>query len=186
MAEDLAQGFFAEAFERGWLERFDPARARFRTFVRLCVDRYAMNMRQADLRLKRGGGVAVVPLDFAAAEREIAGGAPAVADPEAAFHQEFVRALFERSLAMLRAEYEREGRLVFFEVFERYDLAREDGLRYGTLASELGLTTTQVTNRLAHVRRRFREITLTHLRTLCATEEEYRREARDLFGLEVT
>ena len=37
-AEDLAQGFFAVALEKGWLERFDPREGRFRTFLLACLD----------------------------------------------------------------------------------------------------------------------------------------------------
>jgi hypothetical protein len=35
------------------------------------------------------------------------------------------------------------------------------------------------------VRRRFRDLALEALRALCGSEAEFRREARDLFGLEV-
>ena len=184
-AQDLTQGFFTEAFEKAWLERFDPARARFRTFVRVCVDRYAMNAQQAETRLKRGGGLQGVPLDFVSAERELPGDPGASSDPDLRFHQEFIRALFERTVDALRLELTAEGRDSYFRLFERYDLSHEEGMSYGQLATELGVTTTQVTNRLARVRRRFREIALDHLRALSATDEEFRREARDLFGLEV-
>ena len=184
-AQDLAQGFFADAFQKAWLERFDPAKARFRTFMRVCVDRFAMNARQADARLKRGGGLHTVALDFDAAEREVAADPTPANDPEAAFHQEFVRALFERTIRALRAEYAADGRDEHFVLFERYDLAHDDDLSYAQLAREFGLTTTQVTNRLAQVRRRFRERALDELRTLCGTDAEFQREARDLFGLDV-
>ena len=185
-AEDLTQGFFADAFDKAWLERFDPARARFRTFVRVCVDRYAMNVRQADARLKRGGGVTTIPLDFATAERQLPAAATASNDPDASFHQEFVRALFERAVAALRRELDEGGRLSHFALFERYDLAAEEGLSYAQLARETGATTTQVTNRLAQVRRRFRELALDDLRSLCGSDVEFAREARDIFGVEVS
>ena len=95
------------------------------------------------------------------------------------------RALFGRAVDALRSEFSGEQRQEYFALFERYDLAEEDGVSYAQLAREFGLTTTQVTNRLALVRRRFRERATDELRALCGTEEEYRREARDLFGLEV-
>jgi RNA polymerase sigma factor (sigma-70 family) len=185
-AQDLAQAFFADAFQKGWLERFDPAKARFRTFVRVCVDRMVLNARQSEGRLKRGGGTIAVPLDFAGADRELAAAPTAATDPDASFHQEFVRSLFGRTVVALRAEYEAAGKDASFVLFERYDLAPTDGVSYGQLAAEFGLTTTQVTNRLAQVRRRFRELALADLRALCGTDAEYQREARDLFGVEVT
>lgn len=184
-AQDLAQGFFSEAFEKAWLERFEPGKARFRTFVRVCADRFVMNNRQSASRQKRGGGVLQVPLDFETVEREMLNAAPSAAsDPDALFHQEFVRALFERAVAAVRREYEAGGRAVHFALFERYDLAPADGVSYASLAEEFGLTTTQVTNHLSQVRRRFREHALDALRALCGSDEEFQREARELFGKE--
>jgi DNA-directed RNA polymerase specialized sigma24 family protein len=185
-ARDLTQSFFADAFQKSWLERYEPDKARFRTFVRVCADRFVMNVRQSASRLKRGGGVTTVPLDFDGAEREIAA-LPHAAPPEpdALFHQEFVRALFEKTVQDLRADYEAGGRGAYFTLFERYDLAPAEGVSYAQLARELNLTTTQVTNGLAQVRRRFRERALETLRGLCGSDGEYRREARDLFGVDV-
>ena len=70
-AADLTQEFFARAFERGSLGRFEPGRARFRTFLRVCLDGFVANEIKARGRLKRGGEVSFVPLDFAAAEHEL-------------------------------------------------------------------------------------------------------------------
>src|SRR5688572_17741960 len=63
-AEDLTQGFLARAFEKRFFDAYDPARARFRTFLRTCLDGYAANEQAAERRLKRGGAVAVLSCDF--------------------------------------------------------------------------------------------------------------------------
>jgi hypothetical protein len=42
-----------------------------------------------------------------------------------------------------------------------------------------------VTNYLHAARKRFREIALAHLHGLVGSDEEFRLEARELFGLEV-
>ncbi|HXI20668.1 MAG TPA: sigma factor, partial [Gemmatimonadales bacterium] len=78
-AEDLAQEFFARAMARGFFDRYDPARARFRTFLRACLDRFAANARRDERRVKRGGGTIALPLDFAGAERALAGAATGAA-----------------------------------------------------------------------------------------------------------
>jgi RNA polymerase sigma factor (sigma-70 family) len=184
-ASDLTQAFFADAYQKSWLERYEPSKARFRTFVRVCADRFVMNQRQAATRLKRGGGVQTIPLDFEGAEREVAAARDGAADPDERFHQEFVRALFDKAVQDLRAEYDAAGRTTSFTLFERYDLAPEAGASYAALAAEYGLTTSQVTNALAQVRRRFRERALASLRGLCGSEQEFRREARELFGIDV-
>jgi RNA polymerase sigma factor (sigma-70 family) len=185
-AQDLTQGFFAGAFEKTWLEAYDPARARFRTFVRVCADRYLMNWRQAATRLKRGGETALSPPDFERAERALRErSAPAPGDPEEVFRQEFIRSVFARALAAVRADCDARGRPEDFSLFERYDVEPEDGISYARLASESGLTVTQVTNRLSQVRRMFRERALEALRALSGGEAHYREEARAVFGLEV-
>jgi hypothetical protein len=136
--------------------------------------------------LKRGGGVQTLPLDFEGAEREVASrGLVSIPDPDEYFHQEFVRALFDKTVQDLRAEYEERGRPIPFTLFERYDLSPDEGVSYAQLADEFNLTAAQVTNNLAQVRRRFRERALDALRGLCGSDQEFRREARDLFGLDV-
>jgi len=184
-AQDLTQGFFSEAFEKAWLERFEPEKARFRTFVRVCADRFVMHSRQSASRQKRGGGIQLISLDFGNAERHVVEAASvAASDVDAFFQQEFVRALFERAVGAVRCEYEASGRSVQFTLFERHDLASEEAVSHACLAAEFGLSTTQVNNSLAQTRRRFREHALEALRTLCGSDDEYRREARDLFGVE--
>ena len=184
-ASDATQAFFAEAFEKGWLERFEPRKARFRTFVRVCVDRFVMNRRQAESRIKRGGAAQTVPLDFADAERELSLGVAVAPAADEYFHQEFVRALFARAVDAVRAEYTAAGRDVHIALFERYDLAPDDEVSYARLAQEFHLPVTQVTNYLAQIRRSFRSHALESLRNLCGSDEEFRREARELFGVTV-
>ena len=126
-AADLTQEFFTSTLEKDVVERYDPARARFRTYLRLCLDGFASNARKAERRLKRGGGVTLVPLDFQTAEGEMATHEPAVgADVDELFYREWVRALLERSVADLKHHAEAAGRPVMFEVFARYDLV-DDG-----------------------------------------------------------
>jgi DNA-directed RNA polymerase specialized sigma24 family protein len=185
-AQDLTQAFFSDAYQKAWLERYEPGKARFRTFVRLCADRFVMNWKQSAGRMKRGGASEVVPLDFDSAEREVlAQHASVPPDAEEFFHREFIRALFDRAIARVRAEYEGEGRTIHLQLFDRYDVAPEDGVSYATLAHDFNLTSAQVTNYLAQVRRSFRTSALEALESLTGSREEFRREARELFGLEI-
>ena len=184
-AEDAVQAFFAAAFEKQYVERYDPAQAKFRTFLRVCLDRFVQNLRKAASADKRGGGAALLSLDFPGAERELDDMATAIADPDRFFHDETVRFLFARAVASLQAACAEAGRDVVFRVFERHDLAPASSTSYGTVARELGISVSQVTNHLHVARRQFRDVVLAHLRALSATDDEYRREAREIFGLEI-
>jgi RNA polymerase sigma factor (sigma-70 family) len=184
-AADLTQEFFTSALEKDVVEKYDPARARFRTYLRMCLDGFASNARKAERRLKRGGGVTLVPLDFETAEGEMATREPAVnADVDELFYREWVRALLERSVADLERAATASGRGVMFEVFTRYDLADDHQSRptYAELARALGLTAATVTNYLAAMRKQFRTILLDRLRELTSSEEEWEAEAAKLLG----
>lgn len=187
-AEDLTQGFFARAFEKDFFRSYDPARARFRTFLRTCLDGFAANWRKAERRLKRGGGGERLPLDFAGAEAELARLAVAEAaalPPEELFHREWARGLFARAVGELRAATLAAGRTAHWTLFARYDLEGPDAAErptYGALAAELGLSTVQVTNYLAAMRRDLRRLALAELRAATGSEAEYRAEARALLG----
>lgn len=185
-AEDATQSFFARAQERAYFTKFDATRARFRTFLRTCVDGFAANERQAAHRLKRGGGAEHVPLDYATAEAELAVATPPD-DYERFFAREWVRAIFAASVDALQRDCERDGHAVHFAIFARYDLAEaaeSRSLSYASLAADLGLTTSQVTNYLASTRRQFRAIVLERVRALTATDAEFRDEVRELFGFD--
>jgi RNA polymerase sigma factor (sigma-70 family) len=183
-AADLTQEFFTAALEKDVLGRYDVDRARFRTYLRLCVDGFASNARKAEGRLKRGGGVATVSLDFRSAEGELVEHEPAVAaDVDDLFYQEWIRALLQHAVDDLREASETTGRATMFAVFERYDLADQaERPTYATIARDLGLTPATVTNHLAAMRRQFRRHVLDRLRDLTTTDEEFEAEAKRLFG----
>jgi RNA polymerase sigma factor (sigma-70 family) len=187
-AKDLTQEFFARALDAGFFRRFDPERARFRTYLRVCVHGFVANERKAATRKKRGGEYTMLSLDFEGAERELRGTAvsPDI-DPDEFFRRESMRALFGNAIAELRDTLERAGKSVHMDVFERYDLAETGaGSRptYRQIADALDLPVTQVTNYLAYARREFRRIILDRLREISGTEHEFRLEAVDLLGVD--
>ena len=178
-AEDLTQGFFVDALRRELFARYDPERARFRTFVRRCVDSYVVNALQSEHRLKRGGSVSFVPIDVADVETRLT--IEHDDDPDAVFHREWVRSVLVTAILRLREHYEAAGKRVHLALFERYDMS-DDPPTYEELAAEHGIPATQVTNWLAATRRDFRAIVLETLRDLSGSEEEFREEARALLG----
>jgi len=199
-AQDLTQEFFARVIEKGFFDRYDPAKARLRTFVRVCVDGTVANEAKAAGRLKRGGDAVHLSLDFDSAETELgrAGasfvdrdkpGLREIASPDSMeefFEKEWVRSLFSLAVETLRGECERRGKQIDFRLFEIYDLEDSGGGRasYDDLARDFGIAVTDVTNYLSFARREFRRIALEKLREMCATEEEFRREARAIFGID--
>jgi RNA polymerase sigma factor (sigma-70 family) len=163
-AKDLTQGFFANAFEKNHFASYDAAKASFQTFLRTCLDGFVANERKAGQRLKRGGDMDHYQLDFAAAEDELAAHETAsTLTPEEFFHREWVRSMFTMAVEAFRERCIESGRLVHFQIFERYDL-NDDNVSYASLANEFGLDVSTVNNYLAAARRDFRRIVLEKMR----------------------
>ena len=168
-AKDLTQGFFASALEREFFARFDPAKASFRTYLRMAVERFAANAHAAENRQKRGGGVEFEPIGEEAAATE---------SPEAAFDREWQRQLFALALDDLRAFCDSAGKRLQWLIFEAYDLEEGDRSSYAALAQRYGIAETSVTNYLAWARRTLRGLVMERMRGVTSGERELREEMR--------
>lgn len=186
-AKDLTQAFFTRVLEKQFFTAYDPAKARFRTYLRACLDAFLSNESKAASRVKRGGTVRVESLDFETAEGEIRQHDVASDElsPEQYFQREWVRELFSLALADLGRECQERGYELQYRVFERYDLHEGgDKPTYEALASEFGIATTAVTNYLASMRRRLRHLVLERIREITPTGKDFRSEVRLVLGIE--
>jgi len=186
-AKDLTQEFFARLVEKQWLDRFDPGKARLRTFLRACIDGVVINEDKAATRVKRGGDATLLSLDFELVEGELTRIQIAAPDnPEELFRREFVRSLFGLALERLQRECDAKGKGLHFQLLELYDV-EEGGKQqtYEEVGRRFGLKTTDVTNYLSYARKEFRRIVLEQLRAMTATEDEFRHEARMLLGVKL-
>jgi RNA polymerase sigma factor (sigma-70 family) len=172
-AKDLTQSFFASAIERDFFQRFEPARASFRTYLRMAVERFAANDYAAGNRLKRGGGAVFEPID----EQAVAG-----ESPEDLFEREWRRQLFTLALEDLRDHCERVAKPVQWAAFEAYDLAEGDRPSYAELSERHGVPVSQITNYLAWARARLRALVEDRLRGVTADERELRAEMRRVWN----
>src|SRR5271165_5110647 len=86
-AKDLTQGFFTAAIEKDFFKGYDAQKGSFRTFLRVCLDRFLANARKFAMRQKRSGELAAVDAE----------------SPEEIFEREFTRSVFEDAVEELRA-----------------------------------------------------------------------------------
>ncbi len=181
-AEDLVQAFFTRALEKEFFADYAPDRARFRTYLRLCLDRFVANEDKARLRRKRGGGATMLELDFDAAELELSALDASIDD---VFEHEWRRTMFALGIEALREHCLATGRAACFRTFERYDLSDTDERpTYEALARELGVPVTTITNHLSLARRELRRLVIEQVEQLTASHAETAAETRELFGLQ--
>jgi DNA-directed RNA polymerase specialized sigma24 family protein len=154
-AEDAVQGFFLHLLEGDeFLLRLDPARGRFRGYLKAGLDHYLANQYASAAALKRGGGVRVIPLDTAVAERELL---TAPEDATAAYDREWALRVMERALSRLREEYAEGRRQGNAEAMLRF-FSFAEAPTYAEAAAQCGQTVPQFKASLHRARVRFRAL----------------------------
>lgn len=147
-ARDLTQDFFVWVQESGFLSKADPARGRFRAFVKSALQNFVTDAERRAGARKRGGGVRFVPIDAdgdgSAFEIEDTQQLAPEAALDRAWRGEIVRAAIERT----RVEFEHRGQPVVFAVFRDYYLDPSEGVDYRALAQRFAITTVDVSNHL--------------------------------------
>lgn len=178
-AKDATQEFFGEMLEGKYLREVAESKGRFRAYVKACLDNAVRQSKRADGRLKRGGGVRIVPLD---AGDDAPLDLPAPGEPpEASLDREWRRALVAEAVARMKAAYEAEKREGWFAVFQRVDLAEGERPKYRDVAAALGIKETDVDNRLSHARKRLFEIVRDVVAESVADAEALETELKELF-----
>lgn len=153
-AKDAVQGFVAHLLEHDSLERVDPSKGRFRSWLRASLDNWMRNRHASDVAEKRGGGRKIVSLDVESAERALR---EAPGDAASAFDREWALGVMERALITLRAEFaagKREGPL---DVALRF-FGFGEPCSYAQAAAEAATTVPLFKAFLHRTRTRFREI----------------------------
>jgi hypothetical protein len=134
-------------------------------------------------RLKRGGGVQVLPLDGDTAALQDLICDPRAVDPEAAFERVWRTELVEQAVERLRERCRVEGRGLAFSVLEGYDLATDaEQPTYRSLGERLGLSEGDVKKHLFAMRDALLRELRAELAQLAAGDADQRRELEILFG----
>jgi len=174
-ANDLAQESFAWMLATGLLDKADPARGRFRGFLKRSLHNFAIEQARKDAAQKRGGGVVHTALDQVA---EPVGGPI----PDQALDDAWRRELLERAHEALRLELEAGPRATYYRVFRDYYFAAGDEPSHAELARRHGIGTGDVSNWLDHAKRRYRAILRGLVAETVTREDELQEELSWLFG----
>ncbi|HEX6811749.1 MAG TPA: ECF-type sigma factor [Planctomycetota bacterium] len=178
-ASDMAQDAFAWLMTSGLLDKADPARGRFRGFLKKALANFANELWRKAHAKKRGGAVTLEALDESAEPVD-----PSSRTPDQVLDDAWRRELLEIARAELQRELETGGRAVHWALFRDYFLADGDEPDHNTLAQRFGITRTDVSNWLDHGKRRYRAILRTMVAETVTTEDELQEELRWLFGAE--
>ncbi len=178
-AFDAAQEFFLWVLESEFFGRADPERGSFRGFIKRALVNFLHDSERKRRTWKRGGTRRFVPVDG-----EGDGGPLEIPDraasPDEALDGLWRQELLAQAADALEAELATKGKRKTFDVFRDYFLG-DDELDYASVAERHGISVTDVSNALAHAKRRYRA----HLRNAVADtvrgDDDLRAELAWLF-----
>ena len=156
-AKDLTQGFFAYLLEEGLLQKANPERGRFRSFLLGSLKNFVSNQRAKERALKRGGGIALISLDAEAAEGRDLDQLSTNLSPERLFDRKWALAIIGEAMERLAAEHRRAGMAEQFAILQPYLTGDADDY-LSDLAVRLGKNAGAARILVFRLRNRFRRL----------------------------
>jgi RNA polymerase sigma factor (sigma-70 family) len=185
-AEDLAQEFFVGLLHGTWIQRADPERGRFRTFLRLHLRSFVADQ-TSPRRVPRQKHFErqVVSLDGVAGEDGRAYEPPAGETPDEAFDRAFARSVVHAVRSELRKTSETENRPEWYEIFTAAypeDVGTEP-LSQQAIAERFGKTRDEVRGILDRMKKRCLRLLRNELRDHGGSDTDIEAEADELLRL---
>jgi RNA polymerase sigma-70 factor (ECF subfamily) len=175
-ADDLAQEAFAWILQTDLFDKADPARGRFRAFLKRSLHNFAIDRVRRSRAHKRGGTTTTTSLDDAEP------GDPQARTPDEILDEAWRKELLQQAQQRLERELEGGPRELHYRLFRDYFLASGDEPDHAALAGRYGITRADVSNWLDSAKRRYRAILRELVRETVGNGDDLQEELRLLFG----
>src|SRR5258708_19274 len=136
-AQDLTQDFFVRILEGRYLDRVDPNRGKFRTFLLNSCKYFLSDQADRARAQKRAGGETILPFEVASGGQRYLYEPLATETPETIFERNWAISLLERIVSRLKEEYVQHGTAADFEKIKVFLLGQAE-VPYAVLAREMG------------------------------------------------
>ena len=180
-AEDLTQGFISDLLERGSLDGVAEEKGRLRTFLLKAATRHMINEHEKASAAKRGGGAALLSLDFKRAEGSYHVEPGHTITPELEFERQWALQMLDVALAEARNDAVRNGRDALFEDLKGLISLDTTMAAYDEIAARHGITEGAVKAAAHRLRQNFRAALRRAIAETVASEDEIDDEIRHLF-----
>jgi RNA polymerase sigma factor (sigma-70 family) len=180
-AQDLTQEFFMRVLEGRYLDRADPEKGRFRSFILTSLKFFAAD-EQDRQRAQKRGGTAVVSFEFSSGEsgEERYQREPGHNEtPDRIFERRWALSVLERVLDRLRDEFVQHGRPENFERMKVFLLGQSEA-PYADLAREMNTSEGALKVAIHRLRKRYRELLRQEIADTVADPAEVESELRYL------
>jgi RNA polymerase sigma factor (sigma-70 family) len=177
-AQDLTQEFFVHVLEGRYLDRADPVKGRFRSFILTSLKFFVADEEDRQRARKRGGGV-LVPLEFSSGEERYQREPVHDETPERIFERRWALSLVDLVIQKLRDEFVHHGRPDHFEQLKVFLLGQADA-PYAALAREMNTSEGALKVAIHRLRKRYRELFRQEIADTVADPAEVESELRYL------
>jgi RNA polymerase sigma-70 factor (ECF subfamily) len=177
-AQDLTQEFFVRLLEGRYLDRADPEKGRFRSFILTSLKFFVADEGDRERARKRGGGV-LVPLEFSSGEDRYQREPAHDETPERIFERRWALSMLDRVVERLRNEFVQHGRPEHFERLKMFLLGQSDA-PYAALAREMNTSEGALKVAIHRLRKRYRELFRHEIADTVADPAEVESELRYL------
>ncbi|HUS07394.1 MAG TPA: sigma-70 family RNA polymerase sigma factor [Bryobacteraceae bacterium] len=177
-AQDLTQDFFIRMLEGRYLDRADPEKGRFRSFLLTSLKFFVADEEDRQRAHKRGGG-AVVQLEFSSGEERYQREPAHDETPERIFERRWALAVLDRVVERLRNEFVHHGRPEHFERLKVFLLGQSDA-PYAVVAREMNTSEGALKVAIHRLRKRYRELFRQEIAETVAYPAEVESELRFL------
>jgi RNA polymerase sigma factor (sigma-70 family) len=158
-AQDLTQEFFMRVLGGRYLDKADPEKGRFRSFILTSLKFFAADEQDRQRAQKRGGG-AVVSFEFSSGEsgEERYQREPGHDEtPDRIFERRWALSVLELVMERLRDEFVQHGRPENFERMKVFLLGQSEA-PYAALAGEMNTSEGALKVAIHRLRKRYREL----------------------------
>jgi RNA polymerase sigma factor (sigma-70 family) len=177
-AQDLTQEFFMRVLEGRYLDRADPEKGRFRSFILTSLKFFAADEQDRQRAQKRGGG-AVMSFEFSSGEERYQREPGHDETPDRIFERRWALSVLERVMERLRDEFVQRGRPENFERMKVLLLGQSEA-SYADLAREMNSSEGALKVAIHRLRKRYRELFRQEIADTVADPAEIESELRYL------
>jgi RNA polymerase sigma factor (sigma-70 family) len=179
-AQDLTQDFFVRILEGRYLDRADPNRGRFRSFLLHSCKFFLSDQADRARAQKRGGG-AILPFEVTSGEQQYRFEPLDNETPDRIFERRWALVLLDRAVSCLRDEFVQHGSLDDFEKLKVFLLGHAE-IPYAELARDMGATEGGLKVAIHRLRKRYRVLFMKEIAETVADPAEVDSEIRFLFS----
>jgi RNA polymerase sigma factor (sigma-70 family) len=179
-AQDLTQDFFVRILDGRYLDRADPNRGRFRSFLLNSCKFFLADQADRARAQKRGAG-AILQFEVASGEERYRFEPLDNETPERIFERRWALILLDRAVSCLRDEFAQHGSHGDFEKLKAFVLGQAE-VPYAELAREMGATEGGLKVAIHRLRKRYRVLFLREIAETVADPAEVDSEIRFLFS----